>query len=196
MEPSASLPEKIRYAGITIDDKWKPGDLGLLIHLHGIQNFRDYGFNEIHEAYCAKIAVEFILNPHKDRSFAWIARKDGEVVGSVLVVERPENQAQLRLLFVALPVRGIGLGRWLVEEAVRYSASRGFGRIYLWTVAGLDRAISIYQSVGFVQSDKRLIEQWGQSNTEIRFDLDLMEAQQSVLSRKQHGRARSPSRPF
>jgi GNAT superfamily N-acetyltransferase len=173
MKLNASLPEKIRHAGITVGDKWEPGDLGLLIHLHGVQNFQDYGFNAIHEAYCAKIAAEFILNPPKDRSFAWIARKGGEVVGSVLVVERPENQAQLRLLFVSKPVRGIGLGRWLVEEAVRYLASRGFGRIYLWTVAGLDRAISIYQSVGFMQSDEKLIEEWGKSSTEIRLDLDL-----------------------
>jgi len=44
------------------------------------------------------------------------------VVGSVLVVERPENQAQLRLLFV---------------------------------------------------SKAKLIEEWGKSSTEIRFDLDL-----------------------
>src|SRR5262245_64141 len=173
MELNASLPEKIRHAGIAISDKWEPGDLGSLIHLHGVQNFQDYGFNAIHEAYCARVAVDFILNPRKDRSFAWIARKSGEVVGSVLVVERPANQAQLRLLFVAKSVRGIGLGRWLVEEAVRYSALRGFGRIYLWTVAGLDRAISIYRSVGFVQSDEKLIEEWGKSNTEIRFDLEL-----------------------
>src|SRR5262245_20590095 len=173
MEPNASLPEKIKQAGIVIGDKWEPGDLGSLIHLHGIQNFQDYGFNAIHEAYCAKIAVDFILNPQQDRSFAWIARKSGEVIGSVLVVERPENQAQLRLLFVAKSVRGIGLGRWLVEEAVRYSALCGFSGIYLWTVTGLDRAIAIYQSVGFVQSEERFVEGWGQRNTEVGFDLAL-----------------------
>src|SRR5262249_23694937 len=78
MELNASLPEKIRHAGIAISDKWEPGDLGSLIHLHGVQNFQDYGFNAIHEAYCARVAVDFILNPRKDRSFAWIARKSGE----------------------------------------------------------------------------------------------------------------------
>jgi len=173
MEPNAHLPEKIRHAAITVDDRWEPGDLGSLIHLHGVQNFQDYGFNVMHEAYCAKIGAEFILNAYQDRSFARIARKGGEVVGSVLVVERSANQAQLRLLFVARSVRGIGLGRWLAEEAVRHSASRGFERIYLWTVAGLDRAISIYQSLGFIQSDEKLMEDWGKSSTEIRFDLDL-----------------------
>ena len=173
MEPNVRLPEKIRHAAITVDDRWEPGDLGSLIHLHGVQNFQDYGFNAMHEAYCAKIAAEFILNAHNDRSFARIARKGGEVVGSVLVLERPANQAQLRLLFVARSIRGIGLGCWLVEEAVRCSASRGFGHIYLWTVAGLDRAISIYQSLGFIQSDEKLMEAWGRSSTEIRFDLNL-----------------------
>jgi len=171
MTPSQGLPEKIRKAGISIDDKWEPGDLGLLIHLHGVQNFQDYGFNAMHEAYCAKIAVEFILNPHRDRSSVWIAKRGGEVVGSVMIIERPENEAQLRLLFVAKSVRGIGLGRWLVEEAVRYSALCDFSGIYLWTVTGLDRAIAIYQSVGFVQSAERFVEGWGQRNAEVRFDL-------------------------
>ena len=89
------------------------------------------------------------------------------------IIERPENEAQLRLLFVAKSARGIGLGRWLVEEAVRYSALCGFRRIYLWTVAGLDRAIAIYKSVGFMQSEERSIEGWGQRSTEVRFDLAL-----------------------
>jgi hypothetical protein len=101
-----NLPEDIEKAGISIDDKWEPGDLGLLIQLHGIQNFQDYGFNATHEAYCAKIPVEFLLNPQRDRSFAWLARRRGEVVGSVLIIERPENEAQLRLLFVAKSVGG------------------------------------------------------------------------------------------
>jgi len=173
MTLSQSLPEKIGRAGISVDDRWEPGDLGLLIHLHGVQNFQDYGFKAMHEAYCAKIAVEFMLNPHKGRSSAWLARRRGEVVGSVLIIERPENEAQLRLLFVSKSVRGIGLGRWLVEEAVRYSTLCGFGRIYLWTVAGLDRAIAIYQSVGFVQSEERSTEGWGRRSTELRFDLAL-----------------------
>jgi GNAT superfamily N-acetyltransferase len=168
-----SLPEKVKQAEITIDDQFFSGDLGRLIRLHGIQNFEDYGFNVVHEAYCAKIAAEFLLNSHKDRSAAWIAKKGGEVVGSILIIERPQNEAQLRLLFVAKTVRGLGLGRWLVEESIRYSVSRGFGLIYLWTVEGLDRAISIYESVGFVRSQEKLIEEWGESAKEIRFDLAL-----------------------
>ena len=43
----------------------------------------------------------------------------------------------------------------------------------MWTVAGLDRAISIYESVGFAQSEERLTEEWGQTSREVRFDLAL-----------------------
>ena len=167
------LPGKILQAGISIDQEFRPGDLGQLIYIHGVQNFADYGFNYVHEAYCAKIAVEFILDPDKRRSRAWLARKEGKVVGSIFIVERPENQAQLRLLFVDRTVRGVGLGRWLVEESIRYCSDRGFDLIYLWTVAGLDRAIAIYESVGFVRVADKPVEEWGKNSFEVRFDLRL-----------------------
>jgi GNAT superfamily N-acetyltransferase len=154
--------------------EFSPGDLGRLVCIHGLQNFSDYGFNQVHEAYCAKIAVEFILDRDKQRSSAWLAKKEGKIVGSVFIVERPNNQAQLRLLFVDRMVRGIGLGRWLVEESIRYCRASGFNLIYLWTVEGLDRALSIYESVGFVRVAEKAIAEWGRTGVEIRFDLDLV----------------------
>lgn len=167
------LPRKMESAGILMQNEFVPGDLGQLIYIHGIQNCADYGFNEIHEAYCAQIAAQFILDHNKGRSRVWLAKKDERVVGSILIVERPDNEAQLRLLFVDLSVRGMGLGRWLVEESIRYCRLTGFKLIYLWTVEGLDRAISIYESVGFVRVGEKVIEDWGKSNIEIRYDLNL-----------------------
>jgi GNAT superfamily N-acetyltransferase len=167
------LPEKIRKAGISVHHEFVPGDLGRLIYIHGVQNFRDYGFNEVHEAFCAKIAIDFLLTPQKGRSRAWIPKKDNQVVGSILIIERPENQAQLRLLFVDDSVRGVGLGRWLVEESVRYSREAGFDAVFLWTVTGLDRAISVYESLGFIKVEEKIVEEWGGKNTEIRYDLRL-----------------------
>jgi GNAT superfamily N-acetyltransferase len=167
---------KIQAVGISIHHDFAPGDLGQLIYIHGVQNFADYGFNHVHEAYCAQIAIEYILVPEKGRSRAWLAKKEGKVVGSILIVERLDNQAQLRLLFVDRSVRGIGLGRWLVEESIRYCRAGGFNVVYLWTVQGLDRAISIYESVGFTRVAEKSVEEWGKTNLEIRFDLKLASA--------------------
>jgi GNAT superfamily N-acetyltransferase len=159
--------------GISIHSNFSPGDLGQLVYIHGVQNFADYGFNQVHEAYCAQIAVEFILSPEKGRSRAWLAKKEEKVVGSIFIVERPNNQAQLRLLFVDRAVRGVGLGRWLVEESIRYCKAEGFHVVYLWTVKGLDRAISLYESVGFNPVTDKRIEEWGKAHLEVRFDLNL-----------------------
>src|SRR5271165_5627701 len=150
-----NLPGKIQSAGIAVHHDFDPGDLGQLIHIHGVQNFADYGFNEVHEAYCARVAADFILDGNKGRSRVWLAKQAGKVVGSIFIVERPGNAAQLRLLFVDVSVRGIGLGRWLVEE--------------------LDRAMSVYESVGFVRVEEKCVQDWGQSNVEVRLELDLSE---------------------
>jgi len=75
-----ALSEKLQAAGVTVQHRFEPGDLGYLIHIHGIQNLRDYGFNEIHEAYCARIATDFTLSGGaawnhselvKEASFLW-----------------------------------------------------------------------------------------------------------------------------
>jgi GNAT superfamily N-acetyltransferase len=163
----------IEAGEISIHHDFAPGDLGQLIYIHGLQNFADYGFNQVHEAYCAQIAVDFILSSEKGRSRAWLAKKSDKVVGSIFIMERPNNQAQLRLLFVDRSMRGLGLGRWLTEESIHYSRSKEFSTVYLWTVRGLDRAISLYESVGFSPVEEKRIKEWGTETVEIRYDLRL-----------------------
>ena len=168
-----SIPQKLFDAGISVTDTFEPGDLGRLIEIHGIQNFQDYGFSPIHEAYCAQIATEFMLNPIPGRSKAWLAKKNGVVVGSVLICELPDNIAQLRLLFADKSVRGSGLGRWLTEDSVQYCREAGFEKVFLWTVAGLERAISIYLSLGFKLTEEKTQYVWGRESRELKLELTL-----------------------
>ena len=167
------VTQKLRDAGISIGYSFEPGDLGRLIEIHGIQNFQDYGFSPVHEAYCAQIATDFMLNPNPGRSKAWLAKKAGAVVGSVLICELADDVAQLRLLFADKSVRGSGLGRWLTEDSVRYCREAGFKKVFLWTVDGLERAISIYKSLGFKLTDEKTQMVWGRESRELRFDLVL-----------------------
>jgi GNAT superfamily N-acetyltransferase len=163
----------IEAGGISIHSVFAPGDLGQLIYIHGCQNFADYGFNHVHEAYCARIAVDFILGSEKGRSRVWLAKKEEKVVGSIFIIERPNNEAQLRLLFVDRSVRGLGLGRWLTEESIRYARAEGFNIVYLWTVQGLDHAIALYESVGFTRVEEKSVEEWGIAGVEVRYNLNL-----------------------
>ncbi len=166
-----ALSEKLQLAGVTVRHKFEPGDLGALIHIHGVQNQRDYGFNEIHEAYCARIATDFMLNPDPGRSRVWLTLKDGAINGSVFICELADEVAQLRLLFVDTSARGLGLGRWLVEEAVRYCREAGFKSMFLWTVEGLDSAQTLYTSCGFAVTGTKPNKEWREESREVRYDL-------------------------
>jgi GNAT superfamily N-acetyltransferase len=168
------LSDKLLSAGISIESEFQAGDLGHLVYLHGVQNRQDYGFNHVHEAYCAQIAIDFILRFAADRSRVWLAKKEGQVVGSVFIFEN-DGQAQLRLLFVDRNVRGLGLGRWLVGASVDYARKAQFKKVFLWTVLGLDRAVRVYESLGFRETDRKTQKQWGRVSTEIRYDLTLRE---------------------
>jgi GNAT superfamily N-acetyltransferase len=168
-----TVPQRLADAGISISYAFEPGDLGRLIEIHGIQNFQDYGFSPVHEAYCAQIASEFMLNPNPGRAKVWLAKKEGAVVGSVFICELPDDVAQLRLLFADKSVRGSGLGRWLTEDSVQYCREAGFKKVLLWTVDGLERAISIYKSLGFKLADEKTQLVWGRESRELRFDLEL-----------------------
>lgn len=170
---AAALPPRLRDAGVTVDERFEPGDLGELIRIHGVGNARDYGYTVWHEAYCARIAADFLIDGGGPRGRVWLAKKAGAVIGSVFVVETPNNAAQLRLLYAGDAARGLGLGRWLVEAAVTHCREQGFTSIFLWTAEGLHRARHIYESLGFTLSETKAAQGWGVDTHELRFDLAL-----------------------
>jgi ribosomal protein S18 acetylase RimI-like enzyme len=53
------------------------------------------------------------------------------------------------LLHVEAEARGLGIGKRLVEECVRFARQAGYQKITLWTQSILHRARHIYKQVGF-----------------------------------------------
>jgi GNAT superfamily N-acetyltransferase len=78
-----------------------------------------------------------------------MAEMDGRPVGSVFVVQHTKMTAKLRLLLVEPEARGLGIGRRLVEECIRFARDKGYRRLVLWTQSNLDAARSIYRQCGF-----------------------------------------------
>ena len=127
----------------------QPGDLGWIVHRHGVVYAHEYGWNEQFEGLVARISADFLEHYDERRERCWIAERAGERVGSVLLVQKSARVAQLRLLFVEPAARGLGLGTRLVQECTRFAQQAGYQRITLWTQSVLVAARQIYEREGY-----------------------------------------------
>ncbi|WP_432262448.1 bifunctional helix-turn-helix transcriptional regulator/GNAT family N-acetyltransferase [Cupriavidus sp. TMH.W2] len=127
----------------------QPGDMGWIVHRQAILYAQEFGWNAEFEALVADIVARFVreFDPKSER--CWIAEKQGKAVGSVFVVRQDETTAKLRLLAVEASARGLGIGRRLVDECLRFARLAGYKRMMLWTNSVLADARNIYEKAGF-----------------------------------------------
>ena len=127
----------------------RPGDLGWIVSAHGRIYAEEYGWDDSFEALVASIASDFLNNYKEGREFCWIAEKNGETIGSAVVVEEDEITAKLRLVIVDPKARGLKAGLKLVEQCMRSAKKAGYEQMSLWTNDNLTAAINIYKKLGF-----------------------------------------------
>ena len=135
----------------------RPGDIGWVIERHGALYHAEYGWNSEFEALVARIGARFLqrFDPAAER--AWIVERAlpgpdpglVERVGSAFVVRASATTAKLRLVLVEPRARGLGIGRRLVDEAIRFATARGYRKLTLWTNDCLHAARAIYVAAGF-----------------------------------------------
>src|SRR5262249_60762431 len=80
----------------------------------------EYGWDERLEALTADIVAAFVRNHNPKRERCWIAEREGENVGSVMLMRETQEVARLRLLLVEPKARGLGIAARVVEEALRF----------------------------------------------------------------------------
>jgi len=151
----------------------QPGDMGWIVHRQAILYAEEYGWDETYEALAAEIVAQFIKNYDPKRERCWIAERDGARVGAVFVAKASDEVAKLRLLHVESEARGLGIGKRLVEECVRFSRQAGYQKITLWTQSILDAARHIYKQSGFRVMREEQHHSFGKDLTAETWELDL-----------------------
>jgi DNA-binding MarR family transcriptional regulator/GNAT superfamily N-acetyltransferase len=125
------------------------GDIGWIAHRQGLLYAQEYGWDQTYEALVAEILAAFVKNFDPARERAFIAERDGAILGSVFLVRASDTVAKLRLLYVEPVARGLGLGCRLVNECVSHAREMGYQTLTLWTNDVLCSARKIYQATGF-----------------------------------------------
>ena len=149
------------------------GDHGIVVSQQAALYHAEYGWDSTYEALAAEIVAGFIRDHDPARERCFIADCDGEVVGALYVMRKDDETAKIRLVHVSSAMRGRGLGKRLIDEALCFARSAGYRRMTLWTNSCLMDARRLYERAGFVLVGENAHVSFGHALTGQTFERDL-----------------------
>jgi putative acetyltransferase len=92
-------------------------------------------------------------------SVYYIAEQEGVILGGAGIYPTDglgTATCELVKMYLLPHVRGMGLGRMLMEMCISFAIAAGYEQIYLETMPELSQAIGLYEKVGFERLSKPL----------------------------------------
>ncbi|RPH36659.1 N-acetyltransferase [bacterium] len=160
-----------RLDDINVRTELAPGDLGYVIHMHGQLYGAEHQYGIEFEMYVAAGLHEFYKSYDPERDRVWLCEHDRRMVGSLLLMHREENAAQLRYFLIRPEYRGVGLGKRLMDLFMAFLHQCRYQSAYLWTTDELQAAASLYRKYGFALAEEKPSAAFGKPVREQRYDL-------------------------
>ncbi len=81
----------------------------------------------------------------------WVIEHQNQVVGTgaYYPIKRGEKAVEIRKMYLLPNVRGLGLGKYLLQQLEAAIASRNFQQIWIETASVLAEAVKLYESSGY-----------------------------------------------
>ncbi len=156
---------------IEIRTELRPGDMGSIIQMHASLYGSECGYTLQFEAYVAQGLLEFFAAYDPGRDRVWICEHGGRMIGSMLLMHRGGEAAQLRYFLIRPEYRGIGLGKRLMDLWLGFLREHEYKSAYLWTVDGLPAAAALYRRCGFRLTEEKPSTAFGRPLREQRYEL-------------------------
>lgn len=156
---------------IRIDPGYRPGIVARITEMHALYYARTVGFGQRFESVVAAGLASFCDRLDRPQNAIWSALRGEEIVGCIAIdgEDLGRNIAHLRWFIVDDGIRGEGVGRRLLSEALAFVDAQGFTETHLWTLSGLSAARHLYETHGFTLAEEYLGTQWGREALEQRF---------------------------
>lgn len=94
----------------------------------------------------------FELFQSTPKSAYYVAVKDGLLVGGAGIFPTealPQDTCELVKMYLSPSARGLGLGRFMIDQCLQKARENGFRFVYLETMPELKKAVSVYEKFGF-----------------------------------------------
>jgi len=81
----------------------------------------------------------------------WVIEHQNQLVGTgaYYPIKRGKKAVEIRKMYLLSSVRGLGLGKYLLQQLETAIASRGFQQIWIETASALVEAVKLYESNGY-----------------------------------------------
>ena len=84
----------------------------------------------------------------------WIILDGEEIIGTAALKRMDECRCELKSLYLYERFQGRGLGRKLLETVIEEAVCSDYREMYLDTLSISRRALSLYEKVGFVRTER------------------------------------------
>ena len=112
----------------------------------------EYGAAKQGTAYFDKSTDHLFEHFQKPNCAYFVAAINKNIVGGVGIYPTdglPSGICELVKMYIDKDFRGFGIGKLLLTQAVKYAKSKYYSAIYLESMPELDKAVSIYNHMGF-----------------------------------------------
>ena len=153
-------------------DTYRPGALSTLCALQTQYYARDWGFDHTYEAVVSAGMGEFLSRYNPATDLTLLAISGDDIIGGIVIDggDQGHRSARLRWYIVAENFRGCGVGRSLIERAMKFIRRQEYENVFLTTFDGLTSARNLYEKAGFHLVDQVEKSTWGKPVMEQRFE--------------------------
>ena len=165
-----------KIAPLEINSGYTPTIIARTLEMVHTHMHRHFGFGPAFETRVAADLAEFMTRIDNSANQTWHAHQDNRIVGSISIdgqdlgdTDLGDTRAHLRWFVVDKGIRGGGIGKALLSQALEFCDQQGFHETHLWTVKGLEAARKLYQQHGFYLAKEYYGDQWGTNILEQQF---------------------------